>query len=200
MRSIGVKGIVGVVLLILGASWLLLIVLNFTITETVIDTAFVLEPGEKYGGWEDREMLYWTRGFPVLTGNVSVEGGGIDFTVDGHVEGLMESIFVDNYFNFTIGPPTSDFYLFTFDNTGGNATSHVEFVLNETLTESLTFRIMRSFGPRFSGGLLWMCCLFGAFVSLAIGFVLILWSLLARKKEKNHSQVVPPNTYAARAD
>jgi hypothetical protein len=148
MRSIGVKGIVGAVLLILGASWLLLIVLNFTITETVINTAFVLEPGEKYGPREDG-TVYWTRGFPVLTGNVSVEGGGINFTVRGHIEDLMESTFVDSYFNFTIGPPTSDGYWFTFDNTGGNATSHVEFVLNETLTESLTFRIVRSFGPVF---------------------------------------------------
>lgn len=199
MRWIGVKGILGVILLILGVSWLLLVFLNFTITETVIDTAFVLEPGEKYGGWQDREMLYLTRGFSVLTGNVSVEGGGINFTVNGLVEGLMESTFVDSCFNFTIGPPTSDFYLFTFENTGGNVTSHVEFLLNEALTESLTFRFVRSFGPP-SSGLLWICCLFGAFASLPIGFILVLWSLLEKRREKNRSQIVPQNNNAERGD
>lgn len=199
MRWIGVKGIAGVVLLILGVSWLLLVVLNFTITETVIDTAFVLEPGEKYGGWQNREMLYLTRGFSVLTGNVSVEGEGINFTVNGPEGGLMESTFVDSYFNFTIGPPTGDFYLFTFDNTRGNATSHVKFVLNETFTESPTFIFARSL-PGYSGGTFWLFCTFGAFASLPIGFILVLWSLLEKRREKNHSQIVPQSTDAARTD
>ena len=182
------KRIVGLVLLILGLSWLLLSVFNFTITETVIDTAFVLEPGEKYGGEEDREMVYWTRGFPVLTGNVSVEGEGIYFTVQGHVEGLIERIFVDSYFNFTIGPPTSDCYWFTFDNTGGNAKSHLKFVLNETLTESLTLRlILRSWRLP---SILWIFSLLGAFLLSPIGFILTFGSLLSKKKEESRSHCV----------
>ncbi len=199
MRSIGVKGIVGLVLLILGVSWLLLVALDFTITETVIDAAFGLEPGEKYGGWEDQAMRYWHRGYPALTGYVAVEGEGINFTAWGSVEGLVENTFVDSYYNFAIGPPTSDLYVFTFDNTRGNATSHVEFVLDETLTESLTFRFVRSFGPPYSC-LLWICCMFGAIASLPIGFILVLWSLLEKRREKNRSRIVPQSTDAARTD
>ena len=197
--SIRAKRIVGLVLLIVGLSWLLLSVLTFTISEVVIDTAFVLQPGEKYGGREDREMVYGTRGFRVLSGFVSVEGGGINLTVEGYAEGLVESAFVDNFFMFTVGPPTEDGYWFTFDNTGGNATSHVEFLLEETLTESFTRIMVRAY-VRPQSDFLWMFSLFGAFLFYPIGFTLTFGSLLSKKKEKNHSQDIPQNHNAIRAD
>ena len=173
------KRVVGLVLLILGLSWLLLSVLNFTITETVIDIAPVLEPGEEYGGYQ-KETTYGSWGPAVLTGNVSVEGEGIDFTVYGH-GGIVKRIFVKDYFNFTIGPPHGDFYDFTFDNTYGNATSHVKFVLNETVTGSPTWRLMMW---SWRSPNLWIYSLLGAFLSLPIGFILTFGSLLSKKKKR----------------
>jgi len=177
------KRVVGLVLLILGLSWLLLSVLNFTITDTVVDTAFVLEPGEKYGPME-KGTVFCTRGIPVLTGEVSVEGEGIYFSVQGW-DYLFERIFVDSYFNFTIDPANIDCYFFTFDNSR-NAESHVEFVLEETLTESLTLRFARSLGGYY--GTTWISSLLGAFLLLPIAFILTFGSLLSKKKEKSRSR------------
>jgi len=186
------KGVVGLVLLILGISLLLLSFLNFTRTHTVIDTAFSLEPGEKYGPrrGEDRTG---TRYYPprdcVLKGKVSVEGEGIYVTVQG-LGYEIKNIFVDSYFNFTIDPAYGwdHIYFFTFDNTDGDAESHVEFVLDETLTGSPIQLFL------WSSGLPMMWWSFGIFIGipllLFIGFILTFGSLLSKKKEKNRSHGV----------
>ena len=181
------KRIAGLVLLTLGLSWLLLSVLNFTFTETVIDKAFVLEPGEWYGGMGENRTAYWYRGFEVLKGKVSVEGGGINFTAGGDfIERAVERVFVDSYYNFTIDSRAGHFCAFGFDNTGGNATSYVKFVLNETSTESLTWRLMvrSSAGARARATQVdwWIFSLLGSLVLLPIGFILTFRSLLSKKK------------------
>lgn len=173
------KRAVGLGLLIFGISWLLLSVLTFPITDTVIDTAFILEPGEKYGPRENR-IWYYTRGIPFLTGKVSVEGEGIYFAGGGPFADEIKTIFVDSYFNFTIDPVAGDFYAFTFDNTEGEAESHVEFVLEETLTESLTWRLivrLWRLSPIF-----WLSSLLGVLLLLPIGFILAFRSSFSKKK------------------
>lgn len=129
----------GLVLIALGIVVLLVSFMHISITNTVIDSAFVLEAGEKYGWHEDgaRGTRYHTpRGtIPVLEGKVSVEGEGIYLSVRG-IGYNMENVFVDTYFNFTIDHAGSDFYFLTFDNTNGDAESRVEFALYEMLTGS----------------------------------------------------------------
>jgi hypothetical protein len=187
LHRLDVKRVAGLVFLMFGVSWLLLSFLNFTITETVIDKAFVLEPGEWCGGWRlENRTWYWYRGFEVLKGKVSVEGEGINFTAGGDFRRAVERVFVDSYYNFTIDSPAGHFCAFGFDNTGGNATSHVKFVLNETSTESLTWRLMvrssASASARSTQVDWWIFSLFGAFLSLPIGFILTFGSLFSKKK------------------
>ncbi|MGD8506923.1 MAG: hypothetical protein PVF15_09725 [Candidatus Bathyarchaeota archaeon] len=176
------KRVVGLFLLILGISLLLLSFLDFSRTDTVIDTAFTLEPGEKFGPREDGTG---TRYSPpddcVLKGKVSVEGEGIYVTVQG-LGYEIENIFVDRDFNFTIDPAHGwdHIYFFTFDNTDGDAESHVEFVLEETLTESLVWGFLRSWRPSPILGILgWL----GILLLFPVGFILTFGSLFSKKKE-----------------
>ena len=170
------KGVVGLVLLILGISLLLLSFVNFTRTHTVIETAFSLEPGEKYG-----PRHYFPPEDCVLKGKVSVEGEGINLTVQG-LGYETKNVFVDSYFNFTIDPAYGwDYvYFFTFDNTDGDAESHLEFVLEETLTEPPIRGFLRSWRLP---PILWIFSLLGSFLLLYIGFTLTVRSLVSRKKK-----------------
>jgi len=170
-----VKRVEGLVLLILGISLLLLSFVNFTRTYAVIDTAFSLEPGEKYG------PRYYPPSDCVLKGRVSVEGEGINLTVQG-LGYEIKNVFVDSYFNFTIDPAYGwdSIYLFTFDNTNGDSQSHVEFVLDETLTEPPIRGFLRSWRLP---PILWIFSLLGSFLLLPIGFILILWSLIQGRRK-----------------
>jgi hypothetical protein len=176
-RQNGMKRLVGLVLLVLGISLLLLSLVNFTRTHTVIDTTFSLESGEKYG-----PRHYFPPKDCVLKGKVSVEGEGINLTF-GPSGYSFENVFVDSYFNFTIDPAYGwDIaYFFTFDNTDGDAESHLEFVLEETLTEPPIQGFLRSWRLPPT---LWMFSLFGSFLLLIIGFSLILGGLIQGRRKR----------------
>jgi len=123
------RAFVGLILLLLGAGLFLSSLLKTTTIYPAIDTSFVIEQGD------DEETYYHTRiwGKSVLKGEVSVEGEGIYLTAIGTNAYEIENIFIDNYYNFTINP-ADDLYYFTFDNTNGDAESHVDFVLEEEFT------------------------------------------------------------------
>lgn len=121
----------GLVLLVLGVSLLLLSVLSFNRTDTMIDISFFLEPGEKYGPYENG-TYYHTRIFSksVLIGEVLVESGSINFTVNGYNTHHLRNVLIDQDYSFAIDP-ADDIYTFTFDNTGSNVQSSIAFTLQE---------------------------------------------------------------------
>ncbi len=78
----------------------------------------------------------------MLKGRVAVAGEGIHVAV--HQSSFscvipprwreIEGSFVDGEFTFTLDPANAHEYIFTFDNTAGEAESHVALVLDETRT------------------------------------------------------------------
>jgi len=100
--------------------------LSATRTDTVIDTSFVLEPREEY------ETYHHTRVITIssLTGEVVVEGVGVDLTTYGYNTKHLRNVFIDQNLSFTINP-ADDLYSFTFENSGSNTQSSVKFTLEE---------------------------------------------------------------------
>lgn len=180
------KRAVGLVLVILGISLFLLSFVNVSRTNTVIDTAFTVEAGEKYGPMDGRtETRYHPPTDCVLKGKVSVEGEGIFVTVWPWTEIVNVSVHGD--FNFTIDPAWGwdHIYLFTFDNTVGDAESHVEFVLEETWTGKPLELFALSLGlPEVIRVLFpWLGVFFLACL-LPVGLILIVWDLIQRRRNR----------------
>ncbi len=117
---------VGLVLLSVGVTLFLFSFLSATQTESVIDTSFVLEPREEY------ETYHHTRIFSKssLTGEVVVEGVGVDLTTYGYNTKHLRNVFINQNLSFTINP-AHDLYSFTFENSGSNTQSSVKFTLEE---------------------------------------------------------------------
>ncbi len=137
------KRVVRLVFLALGVLLLLLSVLSFTRTDTVIDISFLVEPGEKYGPY-DNGTYYHTRilSKSVLIGEVLVESGSINVTANGYNTYHLRNILIDQDYSFAIDP-ADDLYTFTFDNTGSNVQSSIAFTLQERWMN--TFLLMPSF-------------------------------------------------------
>ena len=195
----GRSQVAGIVVLILGIALLLSCFVDVSRTVTVIDTAFTVEPGENYGTREGRTGTHYSPPCDssltrcVLTGKVSVAGESIYFTVYGRNADAIKNVFVDGdfsftidpaqgYFNFSIPPPPYGWnhaYVFTFDNTAGDVESNVEFMLDETLTESTIRLFLRSIGVRRNLlAFYWaISVIIGIFVSLPVACILFLWSL-----------------------
>jgi len=125
------KTVIGLVLLLLGASLFLLSFLNVTRIDTVIDVSFVLQPGEKYEPYKNG-TYHHTRVISksTLIGEVAVEDGGVNFTANGYNTQHLKNVFVNQNYSFTINP-ADDLYTFTFDNEGGSIQSSVRFTLKE---------------------------------------------------------------------
>jgi hypothetical protein len=166
------RAFVGLILLLLGAGLFLSSLLKTTTIYPAIDTSFVVEQGEMY---DDEGTYYHTRilGKSVLNGEISVEGEGIYLTAIGTNAYEIENIFIDNYYNFTVDP-ADDLYYFTFDNTNGDAESHVDFVLEEEFT-SLALQ----------SPIMLIRSLVGIFLLLPIGIILILWGITSKKENNN---------------
>jgi len=160
------RAFVGLILLLLGAGLFLSSLVVVTTIYPAIDTSFVIEQGD------DEETNYHTRllGKSVLKGEISVEGEGIYLTAEGTNAYEIKNIFIDNYYNFTINP-ADDLYYFIFDNTNGDAESHVDFVLEEEFTTSLAWQ----------SPIMLILSLVGIFLLLPIGMILMLWGLVSRK-------------------
>lgn len=167
------RAFVGLILLLLGAGLFLSSLLKTTTIYPAIDTSFVIEQGETYGS-DNEGTYYHTRilGKSVLNGEVSVEGEGIYLTAIGTNAYEIENIFIDNYYNFTINP-ADDLYYFTFDNTNGDAESHVDFVLEEEFTTSLAWQSPTNL----------ILFLAGVFLLLPVGVVLLVISYRSAAKE-----------------
>ena len=167
------RAFVGLILLLLGAGLFLSSLLKTTTIYPTIDTSFVVKQGEMYGP-DDEGTNYHTRilGKSALKGEVSVEDGGIYLTIEGTNTNELKSIFIDNYYNFTVDP-ADDLYYFTFDNTNGDAESHVDFVLEEEVTTSLAWRSSTN----------WILFLAGVFLLLPVGVVLLVISYRSAAKE-----------------
>ena len=129
------KMVVGLVLLLLGSSLFLLSLSSVTRADIVIEVSFVLGPGEKYGPDEDG-TYYHTRVISksTLTGEVVVEGGGINFTSNGYNTQHLKNVFVDQNYSFVINP-ADDLYTFTFDHAEGGLQSSIKFTLEERWME-----------------------------------------------------------------
>jgi len=163
------RAFVGLILLLLVAGLFISSLLKTTTIYPAIDTSFVVKQGD------NEETGYHTRiwGKSVLNGEVSVEGEGIYLTAIGTNAYEIENIFIDNYYNFTVDP-ADDLYYFTFDNTNGDAESHVDFVLEEEFTTRLALQ----------SPIMWILSLVGIFLLLPIGIILMLWGLVSRKVVK----------------
>lgn len=137
LRELGenkTKTIVGLILLLLGASLFLLSFFSVTRTDAVIDNSFVLKVGEKRGPYENG-TYHHTRiiGKSILMGEVTVEGGGINFTANGYNTQHLKNVRVNQNYSFVVNP-AEDQYTFTFDNTEGNMQSSIKFTLEERWT------------------------------------------------------------------
>ncbi|NIS83367.1 MAG: hypothetical protein GTO14_24945, partial [Anaerolineales bacterium] len=186
------------VVLGVGAVLVLVSFMNVTITHRVVDTAFTLAAGEEYFKWEDEELPWWLSGisyYPppgacALKGQAAVAGEGIHVAV--HQSSFscvlpprwreIEGSFVDGEFTFTLDPTNAHEYIFTFDNTAGDAESHVTFVLDETRTGN-PFQLLMwsslSLAIRFFFlllAVLLLACL------LPVGCLLIVWGLIRRRR------------------
>jgi hypothetical protein len=162
------RAFVGLILLLLGAGLFLSLLLKTTTIYPAIDTSFVVKQGD------DEETGYHTRiwGKSVLNGEVSVEGESIYLTAIGTNAYEIENIFIDNYYNFTVDP-ADDLYYFTFDNTNGDAESHIDFVLEEEFTTSLAWQSL-------TNRILFLA---GVFLLLPVGVVLLVISYRSAAKE-----------------
>jgi len=130
-RQIDMKRLVGLVFLVLGISLLLLSVLSFFRTDTVIEVSFVMEPGEKYGPY-DNGTAYHTTVFSksILIGELVVNGGSFNFTANGYNTPHLKNIFINQNYHFLIDP-ADDLYTFTFDNSRGINQCSITFTLQE---------------------------------------------------------------------
>ncbi len=180
-------------MLALGIAALLLSFMPISITHTVIDTAFTVEAGEKCGPMDGKPG---TRYYPptdcALTGKVAVEGEGIYFAAYGFFGSGIESTFVDGDFSFTIDPAYGwdHFYWFTFDNTAGNAESHVTFVLEETLTGSPLKLLALFLDLRYDMRMLVVVLGVISFVFLLpVGCTVIVWDLIRRRRRARLSKL-----------
>ncbi len=179
--------IAGWVVLALGIVALLLSVVPVSRTHTVIDTAFTVEAGEKCGPMDGKPG---TRYYPptdcALTGKVAVEGEGIYFAASllGWDFGI-ENVFVDSEFTFIIDPAWGwdHIYCFTFDNTAGDAESHVTFVLEETLTGSPLKLLALFLDLRYDMRMLVVVLGVISFVFLLpVGCTVIVWDFIRRRR------------------
>lgn len=93
----------------------------------MIDTSFVLESSEK------QEAYHHTRVFTrsTLTGEVSVEGAGINLTAFGYNTQQLTNVYIAQDYSFVINP-ADDLYMFTFHNTENNSQSSIQFTLEES--------------------------------------------------------------------
>jgi len=125
------KIVAGLIAFILGLSSFLLLFSGATRTETVIDISFVLQPGERYGLYENG-IYYHTKVFTrsTLIGEVVVESGEINFTAIGYNTWHLENVFISQNYSFVIDP-ADDLYAFVFDNTWNSIQSSVRFTLKE---------------------------------------------------------------------
>jgi len=76
-------------------------------------------------------------GKSMLFGNLSVEGGGIYFHMDGYgvstTGAAVNTAYVEDFVSFSF--QANDRYLFTFNNTGSDADKNIVFILKEEVIE-----------------------------------------------------------------
>jgi hypothetical protein len=130
-RNLVKKPVLGVVLVSLGIAVLLVSFLVATRTDTVIDKSFVLKPNEKFGSYENGTYYHaHVISKAALTGEVTVQGGRVNFTAEGYKTQNLKAIGIYQNFSLVIDP-AEDQYTFTFENIGVSP-STVNFTLKET--------------------------------------------------------------------
>jgi len=137
------KTIVGLVLLLIGASTFFILFFRTTRTEAVIDISFILQPGEKYEPYSNG-TFYHTKVFTksILNGEVAVEGGSLNFTVNGYNTQHLKNVSINQNYSFAIYP-ADDLYTFAFANSESNIQSSVRFTLEEVWMD--TFSLILAF-------------------------------------------------------
>ncbi|UCH56898.1 MAG: hypothetical protein JSV18_06035 [Candidatus Bathyarchaeota archaeon] len=128
----------GLALSLIGISMFLVSSIPITRTDEAIDTYFTLSPGGVRGPYDD-DTCYHTRVLvkSVLSGVITVEGGGIRVTTSGYNAEDLGGLYIEGERSFMIAP-AKDQYTFTFDNTEGNTECSVRFVLTEIWTGSIS--------------------------------------------------------------
>lgn len=121
------KLVVGLALLLLGASLFALSFSNATRTDTVVDSSFGLEPDETYETYCHTSVFSKS----ILTGEVTVEDGGVNFTTYGYSAQHLENVFMDEYYSFVINP-ADDLYTFKFENSENGVQDSIRFRVKET--------------------------------------------------------------------
>jgi hypothetical protein len=176
----------------LGAVLVLVSFMNITITDRVIDMAFTVAAGENYSAWEGKRLLsvpglydgiQYSPRFRacVLKGRVAVAGEGINVAVHELFGHEIEGSFVDGESIFTIDPANSHtYYVFTFDNTAGDAESHVAFALDETRTGS-PFELLMWSLPPVIGPVFYLLAVLLRVVLLPYGCTVIVWDYIRRR-------------------
>lgn len=130
-RNLVNKPVLGVVLVSLGVVALFVSFLAATRADTVIDKSFVLKPNEKFGSYENGTYYHaHVISKSALTGEVTVQGGSVNFTAEGYNTQNLKAIGI--YPNFSLAiDPAEDQYTFTFENIDVSP-STVNFTLKET--------------------------------------------------------------------
>lgn len=119
--------VVGLLLLLFGISLFLWSFSSAMRTDIVIDTSFILEPGETQEEYHHTRILSKS----ALTGAVSVEGEGINFTAYFFNTQHLEDVYINQNFSFAIDP-ADDLYIFIFDNSRSDGQSSINFTLEES--------------------------------------------------------------------
>jgi len=183
--------IAGWVVLGVGAVLVLVSFMNITITDRVVDTTFTVAAGERYSPWsrygiissEYDGIFYGPPNDCVLKGQVAVAGEGINVAVhELFAQREIEGSFVDGESIFTIDPANSHtYYVFTFDNTAGDAESHVAFALDETRTGSPFELLMWSSLPYPIRLIFYLLAVLLRVVLLPYGCTVIVWDYIRRR-------------------
>lgn len=161
----------GIVLLFIGF-------VPVTSVEEVISSSFTVNPGTRYGPYDNGTVYHTRINFPimsksVLKGEVIVEGGSIYLTLNGYIQNPLSDSHIKDQYSFKVDP-ADDLYTFIFDNTEGHEASHVEFRLEEIWTRPMAI----------GSSTLFIGWLMGLFLFLAGSIILVINHFKSRTSVK----------------
>ncbi len=112
-------------------------VIPVTDEEAVLDSSFFVDSGASYGPYDEGTVYHpKTLGSSLLQGEVSVDGGGVFLTVNGHYTEELKNIYITQHYTFTV-MNAHEQYTFVFNNTGGSTQVSIHLTVAEVWTRPL---------------------------------------------------------------
>lgn len=124
-------------ILVVGLFLISTAVIPVTDEEVVLDSSFFVDSGASYGPYDEGTVYHpRTLGSSVMQGEVSVDGGGIFLTVNGHYTEELKNVYVTQYYTFTV-KNAHEQYTFVFNNTSGSKQVSIHLTVAEVWTRPL---------------------------------------------------------------